>query len=328
MPFQIPHPEEGQTGSENIHLPALKEHLSSHVPDYNKAQDKFKDLHSTDQLKHLPEGIGDPNEQGKSWKLWFKTKGEPNDKHIIKDFHEAHYNRDISRGWAEMATKSLYHAGGIGHLIHNVHVSHLPTDQTESHPFVTINMAHKHLPLEDSYDLLQGLKNDIDNPESVRKAHEVAVGMNQINTMDYLTDNRDRHGLNMMISPEGNPLAIDHGHSFNGQSPNDFRSHYLGHSNKSVNTGISTPEAFHETADWWLKNKNRIQSDFNQLLNKTIVNPAVRDAMHDRFTKKFNMLDKFHSRAYQNIPYINAETDAYKNRDYRDAEHENEFHVK
>lgn len=163
-------------------------------------------------------------------------------KFMVKPYHErvikriAAWGKNPHQGWAEMANQSLYHAAGIGDLHQKVHVSeHDMGPGHEKEPALVVAMEHNHRPICDMGHFSQG-QMTVPMKDQAKK----------IAMMDFLTNNLDRHGGNLMMrfSDTGQPkkptveqngftwpttpgetekkadklLAIDHSRSFQYQT--------------------------------------------------------------------------------------------------------------
>ncbi len=184
-------------------------HLSSHPPSIQPAVNAYHDqvVNSEQKVgKAGKAGLGD----GITKKVVFKARANSEDhKFMVKPYHERVISRVKSwmkypiQGWAEMAHQSLYHAAGIGHLHQKVHVTeHDMGKEHEKEPALVVHISPGHVATADG----GGIKFDQKkNGDDLRK----------IALMDFLTNNHDRHGGNLMINQQsGAPLAIDHGRSF------------------------------------------------------------------------------------------------------------------
>ncbi len=146
-------------------------------------------------------------------------------RYMVKPYHEnvptvlSRWQKHPHQGWAEMTNQALYHAGGIGHLHQNVHtVEHHMGEGHEAEPALVVKMDHDFKPLQSyrygSMYLGEPVKHD---------ARRIAM-------MDFLSNNLDRHGGNIMVGDfKPHPdediaqsgvdvpnklLAIDHSRSF------------------------------------------------------------------------------------------------------------------
>ncbi len=134
-------------------------------------------------------------------------------RYLVKPYHERIISR-VSKwmqhphqGWAEMANQALYHAGGIGNLHQHVHVSEHDFGTGKPEPALVVHLAPEHIPAASASQPLL--------PEGRHAARQIAL-------MDFLTNNLDRHGGNLLRHYSGKtPLAIDHSRSFQYVAPNN-----------------------------------------------------------------------------------------------------------
>jgi hypothetical protein len=149
---------------------------------------------------------------------------------MAKPYHERvsrvvkGWQKHPHQGWAEMTNQALYHASGIGHLHQKVHVAeHNMGEGHEAEPALVIKMDAGASPFRYNSHWYGDTKED---------ARKIAV-------MDFLSNNLDRHGGNVMMAnwkpPEDptdvttpkpsnvahNLLAVDHSRSF--QYTNNYR---------------------------------------------------------------------------------------------------------
>jgi hypothetical protein len=146
-------------------------------------------------------------------------------RYMVKPYHErissrlSKWQKHPHQGWAEMTNQALYHAGGIGHLHQNVHtVEHHMGEGHEAEPALVIKMDPDMQPLNAYKHGSMYL-----SPETKFDARRIAM-------MDFLSNNLDRHGGNIMVGgmqphPEADVaasgvkvptklMALDHSRSF------------------------------------------------------------------------------------------------------------------
>ncbi|NDD55180.1 hypothetical protein EBZ39_15175, partial [bacterium] len=134
------------------------------------------------------------------------TPAGDTEKFMVKPYHERVIKRTQGwqkfpiQGWAEMTNQALYHAGDIGHLHQKVHVS--------EHNMV----VH----LEKGFQPVQNKRAELESLQLSRHfSHKTQQDALKIGLMDFLTNNLDRHGGNLMVSDNNEDLkAIDHSRSF------------------------------------------------------------------------------------------------------------------
>lgn len=182
-------------------------------------------------------------------------------------------------GWNEATAQSLYHAAGIPHLCQHSHIT-----KHDNQEALVVHMDPSAKMIRDSAEddpaRLKKLATDPKNDESLRR----------IGIMDFVVDNIDRHSGNLMIRPDGSPLAIDNGLAFQNElfhvrygyeHAADQRDGYgrLVDSNEALaRSGPSTPE----TLAWWNKAKPAIIQRMDQQLEH-IIDPEAREKMREVF---------------------------------------------
>lgn len=198
-------------------------------------------------------------EEGVEGKGFFKHGGR---NFLVKGAAINFNERELSTGWAELASQAAYHAGGIGHLHQKVHLSSHPSTfpGDDTFPMTVIHM-------EDGR-----LSRDRDSaPRSVRFQH--IDDYDKINLMDKLLGNFDRHAGNLLIRPNGQPLAIDNGLSFRSDPkmiPN------RNHGDEDIyDTAIERRAVSKKVHDWWYANKDSMMASIEKSVN-LIKSPAER----------------------------------------------------
>jgi hypothetical protein len=135
--------------------------------------------------------------------------------------------------------------------------------------------------------------------------------------MDYLTSNPDRHGHNIMLNPDGSPLAIDHSRAFW-----EDRKHAIGEENegelgddKEFKSRLtSDPEYQHiftpdwekhqtnsdaaalgtvdrGTIDWWNDNKDAILQKFKEHV-AMLPDPKMRQKVLNSFASRHARVER------------------------------------
>ena len=139
-------------------------------------------------------------------------------RYMVKPYHEritrrcSDWMKHPHQGWAEMTTQALFHAGGIGHLHQAVHVAeHNMGPGYEQEPALVIKMAEGFNPVVDQAEWDEaagGYK--VKTPAAEAKADARKIGL-----MDFLTNNLDRHGHNLLYNKKTKQvLSIDTPRSF------------------------------------------------------------------------------------------------------------------
>jgi len=266
-------------------------------------------------------------DMGISRKLVYGTEpiaGEPNNtRYMVKPYHEKLLERNIRyqkhpiQGWAEMANQALYHAGGIGHLHQKVHVQeHNMGPGFENEPSLVIKMDHGFKPVM----MLNQEKQRPTTDQSRADVRKIAI-------MDFLTNNHDRHGGNLMYNDQGQILAIDHPRSFQyHRAKRHSRSSDTevaqdrhkedNFSNYHFDTAISTVDPYsvgRSTAtnsphpsgpdekmklmdnyrpafEWWGENGSKVRAEMDNQL-RHIKNERIREHIRTNFHQRADMLD-------------------------------------
>lgn len=235
-------------------------------------------------------------------------------------------------GWATMATKHLFDAGGIGHLCEDV-----TAHEHQGIPMTVHRFKPSMQEVSESHDDLKQNQYTFDHNDIMKIA-----------TMDFLTNNVDRHGGNMMV-PVGPSdtnaqgynalLAIDHERNFQYQqtvrhhclgpppkpgaprwfragsgrlhdeTPLDYAEVPFGFRGLQQNSFFEGHEAY---LDWWKEKAPAIKEAFNQQL-MLINDPHVRDHLKRNFQTRAEWMDRFaqyveangkqyHQDAFREIP--------------------------
>jgi len=269
-----------------------KQHLEKFPapPDYTK-------ILSSDTV-HKPHKL---DENGISAKMVHQS-GE-NDIYMAKPYHkkiESATKRWVKNpilGWATMATKALFDAGGIGHLSEDV-----STHEHDGVPLTVRKFAPDHKSIGQLISS-RGSRNI--------EAHVDPLDVHKIAVMDYLANNLDRHNGNLMIgnwtTPRGtNPLlAIDHErnfqyhrklgdlhwkqsdtHDISKETPMSYlHSSSLDHALRPNRNAWHSHE---DLVDWWKQHGQKIRDEMDaqvQSIKDESVRKHVRDNFHDRWHK-------------------------------------------
>ena len=275
--------------SEPVMHPELQKKLLVHMGSGGKP------MHA---VEHLDEpGIGSP-------KVVFKT--DDGDKFLVKP----HLESDVPlAGWAEASSQHLYHAAGLGHL----HQKSFPISydnskhETENHiPAVAIHIE-KAVPVHKANKAEVLVK----NPLAAGQARQIAV-------MDFLTANQDRNSGNLMVRPNGVPLAIDHGRSFGyhgdpskpesyipNKKAGTWMRRYLSRAPSSLTYEANKEQPLlpsrddpghHETVKkWWPQVAPDVQRAFNERL-QLVSDPETRRHLEMGFGARKTFLDNLAKR--------------------------------
>lgn len=202
-------------------------------------------------------------------------------------------------GWATMATKALFNAGKIGHLAEDV--------STHEHEGVPLTV-HK---FADGYQSKQwggGQRHNI-NP----------LELHQIGVMDYLTNNMDRHGGNILHDSTTNDegynqlLAIDHERNFQyhkriadshrnkssdvaphvrKESPFSYiKGSHLDRYSKDADTWYS----HQDLVDWWGQHGKKIKDELESQV-ENIKDESTRKHVRDNFNQRWHKMNNWTER--------------------------------
>lgn len=180
----------------------------------------------------------------------------------------------------EMGSQNMYHAGGIGHLHQKVHCTVAHGQFPDSHALV-IHLEPGAKPLS---------RATAAEKEKLKQHPD----LKKIGFMDFITCNNDRHKDNLMLKPDGSPLAIDH--SLVGRQDvadmepenQDLVWPVPGFGLGAEFKEPSKPDA--ATWDWWNKNKAAIISAHNKHLD-LIPDKNMRNRMKDSFNYRVSAID-------------------------------------
>lgn len=319
-----------------------KGQMSAHPPSYSDTVDHYKNevLNGPKLYKKSSKKLG----PGISRKVSFKTKegpqiGDSDTTYMVKPYHENVVKRVSSwqkfpiQGWAEMANQALYHAGGIGHLHQKVHVAeHNMGPGKEHEPALVVKISKGFKPQADAYTMVpdenqmswatpdtQTMKRKYIQPSEKAKEDVRKIGL-----MDFLTNNMDRHGGNLMLSNDGdNVLAIDHSRSFQYVNTPQYKwdkardlkqipqmsdkfSPYIGAGTsighvdrydrqglreQTYDTDMRRLQNYAPTFEWWGQNGKKIRDTMNEQLQH-IKDPEIRKHIARNFNARADWLDE------------------------------------
>lgn len=222
---------------------------------------------------------GDLHQSGCSAKAVYKVPmGDSHRRFMVKPYAEI---GDVPlSGWNETTSQALYHAGGIGHL----HQQSFVAPHGHGNLQVPVVVIH----LEDGEPVYRTPRRIV-----AAKNPELAHDFRRIALMDFLTQNSDRHGGNMLVRPNGKPLAIDHGYAF------DYRDNWSESVCDRASDGglqMLPPEdgdhpniAYADALKWWAGASPDVRRAFDQRLGLL---PAKRAAeMKRHFDARADWLD-------------------------------------
>ncbi len=196
-------------------------------------------------------------------------------------------------GWASMATKALFNAGKIGHLAEDVSV--------HEHDGVPMTV-HSFAP---DYQDVATYATGLDLRKELGKRPVDSLQLHQIGVMDFLTNNLDRHGNNLMIADHTDErgyhpvLAIDHERNFqynknhwNASGSRSSPLHFLSHQALGRMTEANHFDGYHELKDWWHENGQPIKDEFlNQVQH--IKDENIRKHVTDNFLDRHRAMTEW-----------------------------------
>lgn len=199
-------------------------------------------------------------------------------------------------GWSIMTNKNLYHAGGIGDIVEDVHASTHKQDPYIGEVPVTVHkFSNDHIEVNYKDDLREVTT---DKAPWSGVNHD-PLHARQIGLMDYLTGNYDRHENNILIGKNTKEngyrplLAIDHDRSFNYQYASITPHGSFKHSAMSMylgdDAGYSHTDDDTHLAKWWGKNKHNIYDEMNRNL-QAIKSEPYRDYIRKNFDDRFKAI--------------------------------------
>lgn len=205
-----------------------KPHLESHPPEHTDLVQAYRThvLNSPQKVKRVAvkknagaEGITRKH----LYEIPETVQSHGGQKFMVKPYHERiigrvkNWQKHPHQGWAEMAHQGLYHAAGIGDLHQKVHTSeHNMGNDLPNEPALVVAMEKEHRPV---FELGYGAYKAV-SPKVKEDTRKIAL-------MDFLTNNLDRHGANLLLGDfqkdKSGPFdvdkanavkAIDHSRSF------------------------------------------------------------------------------------------------------------------
>lgn len=257
------------------------EHHNAHpdsVENYEIMQNDDPDSHET----------LDPSE-GVVPKAIYKHKPS-GQKYLVKPYHANATKSKIGDGWSEMTTAAMYKAANIPHLIQKTHTTMGEDSVGRRIPVLVVHMDENVVPASKVKNILKDYERQRIYPDKLKIA-----------TIDFLTNNIDRHGDNLLFKINKHtgavehPIAIDNGaFGYPDEQPN-------------LDMGIQHGAgAFHTTGlkgdmldythvpelvRWWKNNGPMMRLAFEQQL-PTITDTSLRDHMAQSFGERYAHMDK------------------------------------
>jgi hypothetical protein len=207
--------------------------MNAHPPELNKEVEEYHQHVIAGPAPYNPKGLG--RGSGITRKVVYGVWADPQSdmflpdtrqvttrRYMVKPYHERvekrvrKWQKFPIQGWAEMTNQALFHAGGIGHLHQKVHVAeHNMGPGHEQEPALVVHMEPGMKPIYDATVTAQmpGGVGEYDEP--IEPTEKAKADVRKIALMDFLANNLDRHGGNLMISRDGNHvLGVDHSRNF------------------------------------------------------------------------------------------------------------------
>jgi len=209
-------------------------------------------------------------------------------------------------GFAEMATQGLMHAAGLGDSTLKVHT--FEDSKNWSRPLLAVEF-------EKGYETVGEMGRRLSKvtvPDGVKDT------LAKIGIIDYLSNNQDRHGQNLMGKMKKNGkrgelksvLAIDHGRSFQYRRGNRFADssgsmeHFMFHlvspgiraalnPNGEGNVPVDkylTPQRLSTLVAWWKDKRKEIADAFAHHI-EAITDPTVKKWISSNFKERMKTMD-------------------------------------
>ena len=265
---------------------------------------------------------------GVTSKTHFRIGGEkkgkkvlPSRVYMVKPYYEDMGDGDNWQyplaGWAEMATNGLHHAAGLGHAAMKVHVFSHP----DPSPHRNRNTNALAVEIEPNLTRISEIPAEYDPKQnkmvpSVKVPSSIRHDAVKLAAIDFLTNNQDRHGANLMYgtSPTDDYsltgkgpmnqidrlLAIDNGRSFQYMAPQRMYAPYrdyrngIDHFHNYLAGGVGhlvDPTHLKVLPAWWEQHKKAIVDEFRRHL-KAVKHPMMVSHLQRNFSDRVNVLDK------------------------------------
>jgi 8-oxo-dGTP pyrophosphatase MutT (NUDIX family) len=210
--------------------------MTSHPKEINEGVAHFENNINKHSETMKPLGTSKTGLRGIAPKAHYEHSGKG---YIVKPAVEPHTRL---AAWNELTSQALYHAGGIGHLHQNAHATVGNTGMAgadQAHG-TAIHMEPGAMTMMDAMGGYKGTNPDLFTQIEGTKGQDVRRGalattntkhrqsLKQIGLMDYLTSNQDRHGNNIMLKPDGQPLAIDNSLAFKNDRKHAYGAEHYG----------------------------------------------------------------------------------------------------
>ena len=240
----------------------------------------------------------------------------------------AHEPSTALGAWNELTSQAMYHAGGIGHLHQKVHAftAHTNSGRLEPAHALAVHLEPNAMTVgeaggwRDADDNVRHPPQDMGRINNMLKNPEHIGSLKKIGLMDFLTHNVDAHAHNLVVTPDGAPVSIDHGRSFFGDRKLAFGKEHIHDLEYEDGTtemqATQDPEYHHEhfktpqdlhslshaaleggppsqdTWDWWDKNKDAMRNRYIEHVNM-LPDVNARGRMLQAFDSRLNKINKW-----------------------------------
>ena len=263
----VVNPEPPSPETDSIH----KELLSAHPSSLQPQVDDFETY-----VNHPTHGVTPEkgNLSGVEEKILVSNRGN---KHLIKN---GSLHNGTRSGWNKLTSQAMYHAGGIGHLHQKVHATKLNIKEgnkvRQQNAIVIHFKPGKWTPM---YDFKPGMNPGLNlHGDDLRKAA----------LMDFVTNNDDRHGGNIVFGENWEPQVIDHGYAFS-------KTRVINMGDNEIVNYAGYPDQ--KTYDWWKTNKGPIVAAFNKHVSM-IPDKEERNLYKSHFRYMVDKVDEKHPEVF------------------------------
>lgn len=189
-------------------------------------------------------------------------------------------------GWATLTTKAMYQAAGLTKEIEDVSFNLMNNIPTTVHRFAS------------NYTPVYTLHQEVAHLGSPIRRTPRPLTIYQIGIMDFLTGNRDRTSLNLLVSDRADEdghhdlLAIDHEGAFQYDRPGqETLAQYLSDNSALKRAADASYSGdVNEVIEWWNSVSPKIRSAFENNL-KLIRNADMAKHISDQFVSRFELVN-------------------------------------
>lgn len=276
-PIPVPETKSNHEPYLDIDHNAHPDSIETYESMQNDPQTTHQEVFTTGQEGVMPKSIYKHSPSGK--------------KYLVKPYHYSDPSvTGVGEGWSEMTNRAMFNAGNIPHLIQKTHVTMGQDVDGTPMPYLVVHMDENVQPATNIGKLRL----------SDAEKHHLYPDKMKIAAMDFLTNNMDRHGDNLLfkISPHTgavlHPLAIDNSAFQYGTSKNFDMGIQHGAGAFTV-TGLKGDMLDYthagEFSDWWRKHGPMIKLAFEQQVPH-IKDSQLRDHVANSFMSRYAHLDK------------------------------------